>query len=470
MRRRFLQRACLIAASAALLQAGVAARAFAQNGPDLRLLQCDEHPAGPLPGKLLLHVGVKNGGDVQALDATLHVKFLDDAGALLNHAIIRLDTGRIGTGAEERFIVTIPECPAYRRIVPALFWSVGALPMTAGDAGAEADLEVGGCRFLRFSNGDVLAAGVVRNGRAKAATDIAVTLSFQSAAGQEVKTATRRLRGTLPPGGTTRFAIRMSEFPAVAAFASSVSGKDVSGEAGSAPAEDANLLEEGLGASSVREKAPALGGPAVGEEREKGVGAVLGAPPAAPTRGDKPGKKGGQSAETPAAQSEPPAAEGVDAPAYLIQASGMAWVNGTYKTVGTSNNYQYTGDTAFLKMKFFDAKGNAARPDAAVTVKIVDRKLGKVTSKHAITKATWKLDAEKINVDNVSPDIVAWHDKDKALWVGLARVDDSQKAEFTLDISVEIKKLGAWTWTGLRDPFAINLSPPSPPEKPEKKK
>lgn len=437
-----------------LLSAGIPFPAFGQAqappGADLRLVKCEEERIGSLPGTLLLHLTVKNAGSGESIDATLHAKFFGADGTFLDEATVPLDNGRVGPGAEDAFTVTVLKCPDYRRLASSLFWTTAVIPMTGNDFSKEPRLETGEFVFARCSNGDLVVTGKLRNGLATAAADVEVTLALKNEAGIDVTSVTRRFEGVIPAGARMPFRQRIRECPAVASFTPTVTGKELDGAGAGEAGADAGLhmREKGLAAGAVREKASspaaAPGAAPAGDGGEPGPAAAIG--PAAEKK-----DAGKDAPEAPSA-----------APAYAIRVDGLAWVNGTYKTVGTSSNYKYTGDTAFLKLTFADVKGAPARPEATVVVKVTDRGQSRGFCKRTIAKGSWKLNADALNADNAAPEVVAFSAKDGALWVGLVRMDDSQQADFALDISVEIKKQGAWTWKGLRDPFRTLLAPPDP--------
>jgi hypothetical protein len=409
-------------------------------GADLRLVTCAEERPGAVPGPLRLRAVVKNAGTGQSVDATLHVKLVDAAGAFVAVAFARLDNGAVDPGAEQAFLVTIPDCPAYRRLVPTLLWTTGFVSMGGGDFTTSPRLEVGQCLFRRGSNGDLLVTGKVRNGRAETAGEVSLTFAFRGESGQEAKTASRRLKGVIPPGATARFLWRIPECPPVASAGTAVSGVDVPPAADPFD-EGLNAREEGLAASAVRDPDAVAAAPA--------VGAAPGGAAAAVKKDDA----------KPVPPPEPPP------PPYTLAVDGVEWVGGTFRAAGGTKTLRYTGDTAFLKIRVTDAKGNVAQPEATVVVKVVDKTQPRGFCKRPVTKAAWKLDAEKITKENASPEIVAFHAKDGALWIGLVTVEDSSQVDLTLDVSVEIRKAGTWAAKGLRAPFAAELA-----LEPEKKK
>jgi hypothetical protein len=425
-------------------------------GADLRLVRCEEERIGTAPGKLLLHVTVKNAGPGQSVDALLHAKFLDPAGTFLAEAYAPLADGRVAPGAEESFTVAVADCPDYRRLLTAVIWETQRFALPDGGLTSAPALEVGDCLFQRFSNGDLRVTGRVRNGLATPAKGVEVGFEFKNGEGKAVRTIAHRIEGVIPAGVAVPFLRRIPECPAIASVSTSVADGGAGPEGPELDAA-AKPLEDGLAAEGVRLKAPAAKASGGAPAAEGGLADAVG--PAAGRR------------EPPAAP--PAAAPAVPDPAaapYAIRVDGLVWKNGTYKTAGSTSNYQYTGDTAFLKLMFTDAKGAPAKPEATVVVKVTDREKPAGFCKRPITKTSWKLDADAITTENVVPEIVAYSAKDGALWVGLVRAPDSEQTVLALDVSVEIKKYGAWTWKGLRDPWKTMLAPPEPPADKTKKK
>jgi|GEM_PF-3737174 len=416
-----------------VLPAALRASATAQPPPgaDLQLVKCEEERPAAAPGPLKLHVVVRNAGAGQSQDATLLVRLIDDAGAFAASAAARLDNGAIDPGVEQAFLVTIADAPAFRRIVPALVWTTGFVSMAGADFTNEPRLEVGQCLFRRCSNGDLLVTGKVRNGRAAPAGELAITFAFADRTGREVKSASRRLAGAIPPGAAASFLWRIPECPPIETFTASIDGRELA----ASPAEpfdpERNAREEGLPATAVRGRLAVVAPPA-------DAGAPALPKPDAPP--------------TPA----PPAAP------YGIFVDGLEWIGGTYRPAGGTRNLKYSGDTAFLKLRFTDAQNGPAQPEATVIVRVSDKNRDRGFCKRKVTKTAWKLDAEKITGENAAPEIVAFHAKEGALWVGLVTAENSAEVELALDVSVEIPKAGTWTWKGLRDPFRTALAPPEP--------
>jgi hypothetical protein len=413
--RAFLPALALILAGIAPLPAAPAA--------DLQLVTCETERPGAAPGPLKLRVVVRNDGTGPSRDATLRLRFLDDAGAFVASAVVSLDDGAVAPGARSTFAVTISDCPAYRRLVTALVWTTGTVPLAGNDLTREPRVEVGECLFRRRSNGDLLVTGRVRNGRAAPVGEVAITFAFNDRAGRKAKAATRKLDGAIPAGAVAMFRWRLPECPPIFSFSVSIDARELEGPVGDFDP-DRNARAEGLSATAVRVKTEAPP-PVVAAE----------APP------------------DPGPADPPP--PGPAAP-YAIVVDGLEWIPGTFRAK------KPTGDTAFLRLKFADAKGKPARPEATVIVRVVDRDRNRGFCRRKVTKTAWKLDASKITGGNANPNLVAFHPEEGALWVGLVSAVNSYEVELALDVSVEIPKAGTWSWKGLRDPFRTALAPPEP--------
>lgn len=411
------------------------------SAPDLKVLKCEEDRPAAFPGKAVFHVAVRNAAEVEALDATLVLKLFDATGGVVDTAYAKLDTGRVPAGGEALYAVTLPKCPDFKRTAPSVIWSTGTLTFSGGEFTTEPQLEAGACRFQRFSNGDLVVTGRVRNGGAKPAGAVTVAFAFKNDAGRDVKTAARTLSGGVAPNAVIPFFVRVPECPSIASYTVDVTGKDVDAAEPPQPS-DANLRDAGPAAAAAKEESPLAGG----------LGNVVGP---GPGREEKP-----PPAAAPAAPPPPVPGAPAEEPAYRIQAVGLGWVNGTYKFSGKKS--EYTGDVAFLKLKFADAKGAPAKPEGTIILKIGDRGRVLGTTKRAMSKGAWRLNAQDLNAENAAPEIVAYNAKEDALWVGVMRSDDWTKAEIQIDLQVEIKKSGTWWVKALADPFKASLWPPEP--------
>jgi len=143
------------------------------------------------------------------------------------------------------------------------------------------------------------------------------------------------------------------------------------------------------------------------------------------------------------------------------EVDGVSWVDGAQVRFNI-NKTVYSGDTAFLKLRFANAEGLPARPEGTVILRVYDRGTPQGTIRRALSAAAWKRDASKLT-GATAADIVAADGT--TAWIGVLRVPDKGAVDFTLDVTIDIPKAGTWEWKGLAAPFSAAAAPPTKTKK-----
>jgi hypothetical protein len=164
-------------------------------------------------------------------------------------------------------------------------------------------------------------------------------------------------------------------------------------------------------------------------------------------------------AKLPEAQEEKPKAD-AKAPSMKVGVRGLMKVGGEY----LPKSGKYTGDVYLLRVAFLDGAGNPATPNATLNATLHDGQKETWKVQRLATKATWKIDAARLNNQNTDHTTIACDLKTGELWIGLIRSESG--FPWKIDLSVTVKEFGAWTFKGIEgDKWE---SPEKVPDKPAK--
>jgi len=139
-----------------------------------------------------------------------------------------------------------------------------------------------------------------------------------------------------------------------------------------------------------------------------------------------------------------PAAAQDDKALPKVELKGCMEVEGISFKQGQST--KYTGNTYLLKLLFTNEKGDPYQPTPTMNFVIYNGAEPYGKAQRIVTKEQWKADASKINKDNVAVTTIAADMKTGELWVAFVREANINPK---LDLTLEIKGVGKWTWKGL---------------------
>lgn len=139
-----------------------------------------------------------------------------------------------------------------------------------------------------------------------------------------------------------------------------------------------------------------------------------------------------------------PAAAQDDKAVPKVELKGCMEVEGISFKLGQST--KYTGNTYLLRLLFTNEKGDPYQPTPTMTFVIYNGGEPYGKAQRIVTKEQWKADASKINKDNVAVTTIACDKKTGELWVAFVREANINPK---LDLTLEIKGVGTWTWKGL---------------------
>jgi hypothetical protein len=353
-------------------------------------------PPKTFPGDVVVELTVKNAGDgaVEAREPTAILTFVDKSAAPVRKSRVRL-ADAVGSGAEDVFELTLSKIPDYAMMKAEIVWQAADLGVPAEPFTKDANLEVGQCRLVRFTDGALRVTGKLRNGHPKSVHNVKVTFklgtaSFPFYAG-----------GTLKADAVRDFEFFVPDCPPCDGYSYAISHED-----GDAPEEPKAETPPFVRRVSHKE------------------GAAAPKPP--------PGKP-----------ADPPAKAGT----MTVEVKGLKWVEGY-----TMVNKKYSGDVAFLRIVVRDADGKPTQPTGKFTAVLTEGTTPRGQVTRYVKKESWSLDAAKIDAKNVSHDIVAFDKATGELWLGLVRADKLWM-ELKLDVTLAIDKVGTWEWKGLDDKF-----------------
>lgn len=131
-------------------------------------------------------------------------------------------------------------------------------------------------------------------------------------------------------------------------------------------------------------------------------------------------------------------------PGPQIELKGLLKVEGISFRQGQAT--KYTGDTYLVRILFTNEKGDAAQPTPVLNFVVYNRQEPYKKVQRIVTKEQWKADAAKISKDTVADHTIACDKKTGELWVAFVR---DANIDPRIDLTVEIKGTGTWTWKGV---------------------
>jgi hypothetical protein len=151
-------------------------------------------------------------------------------------------------------------------------------------------------------------------------------------------------------------------------------------------------------------------------------------------------------------------------PAPKIELKGFLKVEGISFKQGEKT--KYSGDTYILRLAFTDEKGAAFQPTPTLNFVVYNDKEPYGKAQRLVTKDSWKVDAEKISKDNVADKTIAHDKKTGELLVAFVRADPGFQPR--IDLTLEIRGTGTWTWKGIVEESRFEETAKGP-DKPAKK-
>ena len=133
-----------------------------------------------------------------------------------------------------------------------------------------------------------------------------------------------------------------------------------------------------------------------------------------------------------------------DKPAPKIELKGCMKVEGISFRQGQAT--KYSGDTYLVKILFINEKGDAYQPTPVLNFVVYNGVEPYKKVQRIVTKEQWKADVTKINKDTVADNTIACDKKTGELWVAFVR---DANLNPKIDLTAEIKGVGAWTWKGV---------------------
>jgi hypothetical protein len=372
-------------------------------------------------GGTIVTVKVRNASPEPVVFPLARLRFLDGTGKEVAARPCLLGMEEIPPKAEDDYLAAVSGLPAFAKVQAELDWgeSVIELPEGLGDAAVK-DLTVEGYRFVRFTRGDVWVLGRLASRVRDTVVDVVLTLALLDKAGKEARRLRYAFPGPVASGERQGFEIWAAAAPAFESYKFSLAFNVATGDDAAKPGKPPANDDPGL-VVAERSARRAAAAPAKEEPEEKK------APPAI-------------------------AQAGID---------GLAWIDGTQVRINI-NKTVYSGDTAFLKLRFANAEGLPAQPEATVTFRVYDRGTPQGTIRRALSAAAWKRDASKLTAAAPADSVAA---DGTTAWIGVLRVPDKGAVDFTLDVTIDIPKAGTWEWKGLAAPFSATAVPPTKPKK-----
>jgi hypothetical protein len=131
-------------------------------------------------------------------------------------------------------------------------------------------------------------------------------------------------------------------------------------------------------------------------------------------------------------------------PAPKIELKGCMKVEGISFKQGQTT--KYTGDTYLVKILFTNEKGDAIQPTPILNFVIYNGNEPYKKAQRIVRKEQWNADVSKINKETVADNTIACDKKTGELWVAFVR---EANIDPKIDLSIEIKGTGTWTWKGV---------------------
>jgi len=149
------------------------------------------------------------------------------------------------------------------------------------------------------------------------------------------------------------------------------------------------------------------------------------------------------------------------------KASPKVELKGCMKVEGISfkqgQGTKYSGDTFLVKLLFSDERGSGIQPTPTLNFVVYNGQEPYKKVQRIVTKEQWKADAMKINKDTVADNTIACDKKTGELWVAFVRADPGFDPR--IDLTLEIKGVGTWTWKGVDLDSKYEVPPKGPDPK-----
>lgn len=142
-----------------------------------------------------------------------------------------------------------------------------------------------------------------------------------------------------------------------------------------------------------------------------------------------------------------------------IELKGCMKVEGISFKQGQST--KYTGDTYLVKILFTNEKGDWYMPTPTMNFVVYNGNEPYKKVQRIVRKEQWNADVAKINKDTVADNTIAADKKTGELWVAFVR---EANIDPKIDLSIEIKGVGTWTWKGvdLESKYEVPAKGPDP--------
>jgi hypothetical protein len=128
-----------------------------------------------------------------------------------------------------------------------------------------------------------------------------------------------------------------------------------------------------------------------------------------------------------------------------VELKGCMKVEGISFKLGQST--KYSGDTFLVKIAFTDEKGSSFQPTPTLNFVVYNGQEPYKKVQRIVTREQWKADASKINKESVADTTIACDKKTGELWVAFVRADPGFDPR--IDLTLDIKGVGTWTWKGV---------------------
>lgn len=133
-----------------------------------------------------------------------------------------------------------------------------------------------------------------------------------------------------------------------------------------------------------------------------------------------------------------------DKPTPKVELKGCMKVEGISFRQGQTT--KSTGDTYLVKILFTNEKGDAYQPTPTLNFVVYNGSEPYKKVQRIVRKEQWNADVAKINKETVADNTIACDKKTGELWVAFVR---DANLDPKIDLSLEIKGVGTWTWKGV---------------------
>jgi hypothetical protein len=409
------------------------------------VLMLVEYSAGPKDGApkvTAIRCTVRNNGGKSSANAYIRAKFYDEKNKLVNEICSQFDDGIVRPTTAKEFEFTTTDCPVFSACTVDVFEvPAGTLVYPEGEFSYERAVECAKWAFFKLDGKKIKVTGQIRNGRQCLLKNVVIGFSADDNAGQGVLQVRHTLPNPLYTEQTVPFefvvevaryfetysyAVDFEEDPAVTQKAPDADDSDVAqvdpqvDDGAYNPDNPAKPPDEGV-------KDPSVTPP------DKPVVE----PPADPAK--KPPAKGKKTCKT-----------------AKIALRRLEWVSG--RTVGQGKQYlKYSGDTGFLCMEFLDEGGRPVKQTGIVGFVFYDqngKKMG--VAKRSVDDRSWKQDFNKLNADNVAPELVGYDASGNFLCVGMVRTENAREFNWKCDVTFTSSEGAVWTWKAVDDQYDVD--------------